>query len=100
MDISVQELKQKKDAGEKFVFIDVREQWEYDDFNLGAKLIPLGTLMNNLDDLEADKDAEIIIHCKSGARSGMAKQLLQAQGYKNVRNTLGGILAWIDAFGK
>jgi len=42
-DITVQELKQKMDAKESFVFIDVREDYEYEEFNLGADLIPLGT---------------------------------------------------------
>jgi rhodanese-related sulfurtransferase len=93
-DITVQELKKKLDAGEDFVFIDVREGWEYEEFNLGAKLIPLGELMNRAWELEDHKNDEIVLHCKSGGRSGMAKQLLVAQGFTNVRNTLGGVLEW------
>ena len=99
MDISVQELKQKLAAGEKFVFIDVREPWEYEEFNLGAQLIPLGSLMNQVWELEAHKPDEIVVHCKSGARSGMAQAMLQAQGFTHVRNLIGGVLAWKDAFG-
>jgi rhodanese-related sulfurtransferase len=99
MDISVTELKKRLDAGEQFVFIDVREPYEYADFNLGAQLIPLGDLMNRVWELEEHKDAEIILHCKSGGRSGMAKQMLMANGFTNVRNTEGGVLAWIDQFG-
>ncbi len=94
MDITVQELKQKVDAGEKFVFIDVREPWEYEEFNLGAQLMPLGDLMNTIWQLEDHKNDEIIVHCRSGARSGMAQAMMQAQGFTNVRNLTGGVMAW------
>ncbi len=91
MDIEVVELKQRLEAGEKFHFIDVREEWEFDQDNLGAMLIPLGELPNKLGDLEAWKEDEIIIHCKSGGRSGQAQKFLQSKGFTNVRNVLGGI---------
>jgi rhodanese-related sulfurtransferase len=100
MDISVQELKQKLDAGEKFVFIDVREPWEFEEFNLGAELIPLGSLINETWKLDDHKNDEIVIHCRSGARSGTAQALLTAQGFTHVRNLTGGILAWESAFGR
>lgn len=99
MDITVQELHQKLASGEKFLFIDVREPWEYEEFNLGAKLMPLGELMNKLDELEEQKDKEIVVHCKSGNRSGMAQALMQAQGFSKVRNLTGGVLAWKEHFG-
>ena len=101
-DITVQELKQRMDAGDNdFVFIDVRESHEYAEFNLGAELIPLGQIMAATDTQLADlKEKEIILHCRSGARSGQAKQLLEMMGFKHVRNMLGGVLAWQDAFGK
>lgn len=98
MDITVQELKQKLDSGEKFVFIDVREAYEYDEFNLGAKLIPVGQITEALADLESHKEEEIVVHCRSGARSGMAQQVMQQAGFKNVRNLTGGVLAWQAAF--
>ena len=101
MDINVQELKKRMDAGDKsFVFIDVREPHEYADFNLGATLIPLGNVPLKLDDLAEHKDDEIVVHCRSGARSGQAKAFMMANGFKNVRNLEGGVLAWIDAFGR
>lgn len=99
MDISVQELRQKSAAGEKFIFIDVREPWEYDEFNLGATLLPLGDLMNKMWELEDHKNDEIVVHCRTGSRSGMAKSMLEANGFTNVRNLSGGVVAWIDAFG-
>ncbi|MDF1698941.1 MAG: rhodanese-like domain-containing protein [Saprospiraceae bacterium] len=100
IDITTEELKQKLDNKEDFVFIDVREPHEYEQFNLGAQLIPLGTLPHQLDQLEEHKEKEIIIHCRSGARSGNAKNYLAQLGYKNVRNLLGGVLRWIDLYGR
>ena len=91
MDISVQELRNKLEAGEQFTFIDVREPWEYEEFNLGAQLIPLGTLVNSLYELEDHKNDEIIVHCRSGARSGQAQAILLATGFQNVRNLTGGL---------
>lgn len=100
MDITVQELKQKLDQGDSFIFLDVREPYEYEDFNIGARLVPLGQIAPVIDDLSEQKGEEIIIHCRSGARSGMAQQLMQSMGFTNVRNVTGGILAWQEAFGK
>lgn len=101
MDITVQELKKRLDAGDKsFVFIDVREPYEYQDFNLGATLIPLGNIPNSLHDLIGHKEDEIIVHCRSGARSGQAKNFLLQNGFKNVRNLEGGVLAWMSEFGR
>lgn len=94
MDITVQELKERLDQGKTFNFYDVREEHEYEDDNLGATLIPLGDLPNHLDELEPLKDEEIVIHCRSGARSGNAQKFLQANGFTNVRNVTGGILAY------
>ncbi len=94
MDITVQELKGRLESGEKLNFYDVREEYEYEDDNLGATLIPLGEFPDHLSELEDLKDEEIIIHCRSGARSGNAQKFLQANGFSNVRNVLGGILAY------
>ncbi|MCF2493548.1 MULTISPECIES: rhodanese-like domain-containing protein [Dyadobacter] len=94
MDITVQELKERLDKGEDLHFYDVREEHEFEEDNLGAKLIPLGELPDHLDELEPLKDEEIIIHCRSGARSGKAARFLESQGFSNVRNVLGGILAY------
>lgn len=97
-DITVEELKNKMDNKEEFVFIDVREPFEYEQFNLGAKLIPLGSLSQAIDDLEDHKDDEIVIHCRSGARSGTAKIMMSQMGFKKVRNLLGGVLDWQQKF--
>ncbi len=68
--------------------------------NLGAQLMPLNSLVNSMYELDDHKDEEIVLQCRSGARSGMAQGMLQANGFTNVRNLTGGILAWEAAFGK
>jgi rhodanese-related sulfurtransferase len=94
MDITVEELKDRLDKGETFNFLDVREEYEYDEENLGAKLIPLGELPDRLDEISDWKDQEVVVHCRSGARSGRAKAFMESQGFSNVRNVTGGILAY------
>ena len=64
-----------------------------------AKLIPLGQFPNAIPELGAFKDQEIVLHCRSGARSGVAQELLRRAGFTNARNLTGGVLAWVDAFG-
>ncbi|MGH7410179.1 MAG: rhodanese-like domain-containing protein [Candidatus Methylomirabilis sp.] len=91
--ITVQELKEKLDRGEKIVLIDVREPWEYNICKIpGAQLIPLGTLATEYKKL--DPNAEIILHCHMGMRSMDATQFLLQQGFKNAKNLAGGINAW------
>lgn len=99
MDITVQELRKKFADGDEFLVIDVREPREHEEFNLGGQLIPLSDLMNRLWEFDAHKGDEIVVYCRSGNRSGMAKALMQARGFANVRNLTGGVLAWMDAFG-
>ncbi|MGH8048961.1 MAG: molybdopterin-synthase adenylyltransferase MoeB [Chthoniobacterales bacterium] len=94
-EISVEQLKAKQDAKEKFVLLDVREQYEYDIARIpGSKLIPLGELHSRLSEL--DTADEIVIHCKSGYRSANALRELQAAGFGKVWNVEGGIAAWAD----
>ena len=95
MDISVEDLKERIEKGEHLNLIDVREQWEFDEVNIGAKLIPLQTLPNKLAELEPLKEEEIIIHCRSGKRSDNAKKFLEQNGFRNVRNVIGGIEAYL-----
>lgn len=94
MDIQVEELKDKLDAKEEFVLIDVREDYERAEFNVGGRHIALGTLPSNMDDLAEYKDKEIVVYCRSGNRSGQAKAFMEQLGYKNVRNLVGGMLEW------
>lgn len=98
IDITTDELKQRMDAGEKLNLFDVRETYEFDEFNIGATLIPLGELPNRLTELSNLKNEEIIVHCRSGARSNNAKMFLLDNGFTNVRNVLGGMLDWRSKF--
>lgn len=94
MDITVQDLKARLDAGEKLNLIDVREPDEYAADNIGATLIPLGELAYRVDELEDLQNDEVIVHCRSGKRSAMAQQILEENGFTNVRNVIGGMLAY------
>ena len=93
-DITIDELKTRMDQGEALHIVDVREEYEFDEFNIGAQLIPLGELSDRLDEIEDLKEAELIVHCRSGARSGRAKEYLESEGFSKVRNLIGGMLAW------
>ena len=93
-DISVSELHERIQKGEKLNIIDVRESYEYEEYNIGATLIPLGTLPSKLADLAHLKNEEVIVHCRSGARSNNAKMYMMSEGFTNVRNLLGGMMAY------
>ncbi len=94
-EIDVVELKEKIDRGDQFVLIDVREPHEYKICSIpGARLIPLGEFPKHVG--EFDKNADIVIHCRSGMRSAKACNVLRQAGFKHVRNVVGGILAWSD----
>lgn len=73
--------------------IDVREQWEYDEGHIpGVTLVPMGEIAARLSEIPQDK--EVILTCRSGNRSGQVADFLRQQGYDNVHNMEGGILAW------
>ena len=98
--ITVEELKARMDAGEKLNLIDCREPNEYAEFNIGATLIPLGKFQTfQIDELEDLKNEEVIIHCRSGNRSGQACMLLDTMGFTNTKNVVGGMLEWQAKFG-
>lgn len=98
MDITPKQLKEKLDRGDEFVLIDVREPNEHEAFNVGGQLIPVKTIPQRLSELEAHKNDEIVVYCRSGARSGMAQRFMQESGFTNVRNLTGGMLAWYEEF--
>ena len=92
-DISAAEFKKRNIAPLPFQIIGVREELEYQTFNLGGDNIPLGKLLTEAEDLEYDKEMEIIVICQRGLRSETARRTLSILGYKNVRNLAGGLLA-------
>jgi len=93
-EVSVQELKEKKDKGEDFQLIDVREDFEYEMSNLGGLLIPLGGIL--IESEKIDKNKPVVVMCRSGKRSAAAIMQLEQLGHTNLYNLRGGILAWAD----
>ena len=94
-EITVSELKSLKDNNEEFQLVDVREQYEFDICNIDGELIPLGEVLDHVDQISSDK--KVVVHCRSGARSATAiNQLEKKFGFENLYNLKGGILAWAD----
>jgi len=91
--ITVTELKSMIDSQEPFTLIDVREENEYNVSNLGGILLPTSEFANRY--TEFPKEGKVIVQCRSGARSGnVIAWLEQNQGYDNLYNLEGGIMAW------
>ncbi|MDP9169352.1 MAG: molybdopterin-synthase adenylyltransferase MoeB [Acidobacteriota bacterium] len=94
-EIDVTDVKARRDRGEEFVVLDVREPHEYQIARIpDTRLIPLGELGKRLNELNPGD--EFVVHCKSGMRSAKAVDLLKQAGFKKVRNMTGGILAWSE----
>ncbi|MFL6278465.1 MAG: ubiquitin-like small modifier protein 1 [Blastocatellia bacterium] len=94
-EITPAELKARMERGDDFVLIDVREPEEYAIARIpGSRLIPRGTLPERVHELSSADD--IVVHCKSGVRSGMAVDFLKQAGFRRVKNLVGGILRWSD----
>ena len=91
-EVTVSELKKLKDSQADFQLIDVREEHELEICEIGGIHIAMGEVMENLDKISKDK--QVVIHCRSGARSGAICQALEANGFNNVYNLKGGIIAW------
>lgn len=80
------------DNPESIYLLDVRNEDEHAAFNIGGHLIPLATLPESI--AKIPKDKPIVIYCRSGHRSQLALEFLQQHGFHNVRNLVGGMLAW------
>lgn len=91
-EITVEELKAMIDGNQEFQLIDVREPFEYEVSNLNGVNIPLAGVLLEADKI--DKTIPVVVHCRSGKRSAQAISLLAQQGYDNLSNLQGGILAW------
>lgn len=98
--ITVDEIKNRLNAGEKINLIDVREPVENAEFNIGGILLPLGKIQSmQIDELEDLKEEEVVCYCRSGNRSGQACLILDMLGFKKTKNLTGGMLAWQDKYG-
>jgi rhodanese-related sulfurtransferase len=83
---------------EDAVVLDVRSIAEFKDGHIvNAVNIPLNGLGNNLKQLEKHRDKPIVAVCRSGSRSNAACRLLRKQGFENVKNLRGGMMAWESA---
>ena len=93
-EISATDLKRRLDAGEDIQLIDVRQPEEHNFARIaGAKLIPLGEILNRMDEIDPNREA--VIHCKMGMRSARAVEALERAGFKGkLMNLKGGITAW------
>jgi len=97
--ITPEEVKARLDAGENLELVDVREPSENEVFNIGGVLLPLGKIKDfDIDSIESLKDKEVIFYCRSGNRSGQAAMMLESMGFTNVKNLVGGMLAWQEKF--
>lgn len=97
-EISATELKQLNDNKSDYVLIDVREESEFEEVNLNGHLIPMGDVVDRIH--EIPKDKQVVVHCRSGKRSGSVIHVLETQfGYTNLYNLRGGIMAYIDEVG-
>ncbi len=93
MDILAKEFYARYKNDESLIIIDVREELEFQTFNLGGIHIPLHRLPDEFGELGYAKDREIIVICQHGIRSKTARKILANQGFMNARNLKGGILA-------
>jgi len=98
-EITVLELKKLKDSGVDFQLIDVREPYEYEIVHIAGELIPLSTIPDAIDRIR--KDVQVIVHCRSGARSAQAIRFLEDSfKMENLYNLKGGVLAYADEVDK
>ncbi len=90
---TVEEVKARLDRGDQFMILDVRnpEEWQICRID-GATLLPLGELPARVHELDSARD--LVVHCKSGARSAKAVQFLRDAGFRKIKNVRGGILEW------
>jgi rhodanese-related sulfurtransferase len=92
-EITVFDLKRRRDAGETLVLLDVREPDEIATAALpGATLIPMGEIPARLGELPPQEP--IVVMCHAGSRSARVAQYLNDNGYPNAVNLAGGIDAW------
>ncbi|NQT54836.1 MAG: hypothetical protein HQ551_01250 [Desulfobacteraceae bacterium] len=97
--MTTDEVKDYLDAHgvDEYNLLDVRQAWEYEEFHLpGAKLIPLPELPDRLDEIAVNKPT--LVYCAVGGRSAAAANLISGQGFEDVYNMFGGIMAWKNEY--
>ena len=92
--ITAEEAKKIMDSGEEHIILDTREQEEFDEGHIpNAILIPYTEIDTMAEGILTDKDAQILVYCRSGRRSKIAAESLAKLGYTNVKE-FGGIIDW------
>jgi len=98
--ISIDEVKERLDAGEELNLVDVRQPEETAEFNIGGIPFPLGKIQTmQTEELDSLRDEEVIFYCRSGNRSGQAALIMEQLGFSNTKNLTGGMLKWREKFG-
>lgn len=93
--ITVHELKKRKDTGDSFFLIDVREHHEYLVSNIDGYHIPYNNLENSLDEIEEHKNTDVVVMCRSGNTSKDAAKVLIDSGFEHVFSLEGGMKKWV-----
>ena len=92
--ITPEEAKKIMASGEEHIILDTREQDEFDEGHIpNAILIPYTEIENKAEEMIPDKNAQILVYCRSGRRSKIASESLAKLGYTNVKE-FGGIIDW------
>lgn len=95
VEIDCQSVKAMLDAGDDFVFLDCREQSEYDTVKIeGASLLPMSEIQTRVSEIEEHKKSKVVIHCHHGGRSLNVAMWLKGQGFENPLSMAGGIDVW------
>jgi rhodanese-related sulfurtransferase len=94
-EITVQMLHQMRSDRTPHVLLDVREPSEHATAHIeGSVLIPMGQIVNRVDELETFRDKRLVVHCHHGGRSARVTQWLRQNGFDRAQNLEGGIDAW------
>lgn len=97
-EITIEEVKKKQEAGESFLFLDIREDHEWMQGRAaGATHLGRGILERDIHNLAENQEAEIVLYCGGGYRSALSADNLQKMGYRNVFSMAGGIRSWREA---
>lgn len=98
MEISATDLKERLDAGEEIVLLDIRNAYELELANLehDSLHIPQEQLMTRLEELSPFAERDLVVYCRTGNRSAGCVQFLKSKGFKKVFNLTGGLHAWSD----
>lgn len=91
--IDAQNLKKRLNSGDILNLLDVREEIEYHTYNIGGTNIPLSKFNEYINQINYNKIDEIIVICRIGVRSKTAQSILMQNGYQNVKNLAGGLIA-------